>query len=195
MSVFFLCPFFSFLCNRQLPRVLGCVLTRHNSAPAAPPRLLAAQHVVCFYLSLLTPLSDEEIIHYHASIDLLHLLPLWQRPPQPPPRHFTGAFKTPPQQIWKCSTATKGINTSAAKGEFNFWKQHLPAKADFQCEIGGWQCRRLIRDAWVTSVFRKGNFPRRAQSGPGLLIRCFIGSVCLLCVEVPLRHQLWHDKA
>lgn len=36
MSVFFPCPVFSFLSNRQLPRVLGCVLTRHNSAPAAP---------------------------------------------------------------------------------------------------------------------------------------------------------------
>lgn len=121
MSVFFPCHVFSFFCNWQLLRVLGCVLTHTIIQPQQPPRLLAAQHVVCFYLSLLTPLSDEEIIHYHASIDLLHLLPLWQRPPptttttKPPPRHFRSPFKTPPRQIWKCSTATKGPTHKRSK--------------------------------------------------------------------------------
>lgn len=41
----------------------------------------------------------------------------------------------------------------------------------------GGECRVIIRDARVTSVFRKRNFPRRAGIGLGLLIRRFIGSV------------------
>lgn len=101
-SVFFLCPVFSFLCNRQLPWVLGCVLTHHNSAPAAPQAVNGTACGLLLSLSSNSPLwqgnNSLSCVHWFAP----SLTSLAETTPTPP--HLPSS---PLQKLFKNSTLTE----------------------------------------------------------------------------------------
>lgn len=180
-------PAFSFFCNRQLPGALGCVLTRHNSAAEAPQ---AVNGAAC---GLLLSLSSNSLPwRGNNSLSRLHWfapsLTSLAEPPCPTPSEIFLNFCC--QQIWKCSPATKKTERREVDGEYNFWKQHLPAKTDVQRGFGeGGRGSRIIPHGWVISIFFiKGNLGNRT----GFSMGCFLSPVC---AEDPLPHKLWRHKA